>query len=352
MAELNASSLSDLRRLPPWDLMWSQSEDSYDIEFPGYWVDGWVVPEHPARLIQKGHFNVEAVLFGGNSRDGVGTPGAYMPAHDYPNTVAEYDADIAKHWRPRNETGGLQATVRTLSVPCGSEVAAAYPPAKFAALVNGSMMYGNAAAAFKAADGDYNVVCPAREIARQATRNGRRAFLYYFSHGPRLHQPGCGGNPPSAGAPRVVDGWANHGSEQAWVFGEGNISKKCFFEQSEWALSDAIQTYWGNFAKFGDPNGSPESKGRLPRWPHYIAGADGAGPAMQLEVEGDIGGLHVLDSFGAEGSNRTVNCDFWMKLTHGYNDTLDSVHHKSESRWYSSPVRWLQRVQAPLSIFV
>merc|ERR1719326_180167 len=54
MASAGASSLADLLNLPPWALQWGQGQDQYDIEFPGYWVDGWIAPEHPAIRIHAG----------------------------------------------------------------------------------------------------------------------------------------------------------------------------------------------------------------------------------------------------------------------------------------------------------
>ena len=37
----------------------------------------------------------------------------------------------------------------------------------------------------RAADGDYNVVCPARAIARDVSAKSKKpVFMYYFSHGP------------------------------------------------------------------------------------------------------------------------------------------------------------------------
>ena len=43
---------------------------------------------------------------------------------------------------------------------------------------------------------------------------------------------------------------------------------KVTWEKSDRALSDQMMTYWANFAKSGDPNGSG-----LPEWPKYEAGA-------------------------------------------------------------------------------
>merc|ERR1711974_129714 len=67
MHALNVSSLAELRALPPQHLiMWSPWEDGYDVEFPGYWVDGWILPDHPNHLLQSAeNWNIDAVLLGG-----------------------------------------------------------------------------------------------------------------------------------------------------------------------------------------------------------------------------------------------------------------------------------------------
>lgn len=63
-------------------------QDQVDIEFPGYWVDGWVAPAHPAIRIRDGktHLVPTAFLMGATSRDGVlGTD--YIAAKDLPTTA-------------------------------------------------------------------------------------------------------------------------------------------------------------------------------------------------------------------------------------------------------------------------
>ena len=64
-------------------------QDQVDIEFPGYWLDGWVAPDHPAIRIRGGggktHLVPTAFLMGATSRDGVlGTD--YIAAKDLPTT--------------------------------------------------------------------------------------------------------------------------------------------------------------------------------------------------------------------------------------------------------------------------
>ena len=75
-----------------------------------------------------------------------------------------------------------------------------------------------------------------------------------FTHGPLDMQPACGGSPPSPGQPNVTHGWANHGAEQVFVFGDWATGGPCDFSPPEQELSATIQRYWTSFAHTGDPN--------------------------------------------------------------------------------------------------
>jgi para-nitrobenzyl esterase len=60
---------------------------------------------------------------------------------------------------------------------------------------------------------------------------------------------------------------ARHAGDIEYVFGTLQQSlPKVPWEPSDRTLSDAMTTYWANFAKKGDPNG-----GGLPKWPRYDA---------------------------------------------------------------------------------
>jgi para-nitrobenzyl esterase len=67
------------------------------------------------------------------------------------------------------------------------------------------------------------------------------------------------------GAPATgADVGAVHASEIVYVFGALASKRDVQSTPEDWRLSDAMETYWTNFAKTGNPNG-----GGLPAWPAY-----------------------------------------------------------------------------------
>src|SRR5690606_35798660 len=70
---------------------------------------------------------------------------------------------------------------------------------------------------------------------------------------------------------------ARHAGEIEYVFGQLDTVPKVTWTDADRRLSDRMMTYWSNFAKAGDPNGSG-----LPEWPAY----DPATPrVLHLDVE-------------------------------------------------------------------
>ena len=68
---------------------------------------------------------------------------------------------------------------------------------------------------------------------------------------------------------------ARHAGEIQYVFGTLDSVPGVTWESSDRKLSDAMVTYWTNFARTGDPNGAG-----LPAWPRYD---DGGGRVMHLD---------------------------------------------------------------------
>ena len=110
-------------------------------------------------------------------------------------------------------------------------------------------------------------------IDMQRKTGGSPVYRYSFDRAVPI-APGrvINGSPATA-----ADVGAVHASDICYVFGALDSVPGVTWEPADRALSDAIGTYWTNFAKTGNPNG-----GGLPDWPAY----DEAGgfPVMHLDT--------------------------------------------------------------------
>lgn len=130
-----------------------------------------------------------------------------------------------------------------------------------------------------------------RTWARAQTKSGKApAYLYYFT---RI--------PPGPTSERLR---AYHAAEIGYVF--GNLRAGRPWQDIDRNVSEAMSSYWVNFATTGNPNG----KGPV-KWPAYDAKSD---PSMvfgdKVEVQHDVNkaGLDFLDRFvaaqaGSKGTN-------------------------------------------------
>jgi len=212
----------------------------------GFWpvADGYVLPGDPYELYEKRRFNDTPILIGTNSNEG----GLFMRQ---PVTVAAFEKQVRSGYGERADA-----------------LLNAYPHATDAEASRSSAdLFRESAFAW-----------PTWAWARMQSLRGKgKAFVYYFDHR----------------TPQSPNG-ADHGAEVTYVFqnfaGPGGAPRP-----EDLALSDLIRSYWINFAKSGDPNGSG-----LPPWPAFTEkdqkvmffnSAAGAKPIPNLEK------LKAFDSY-------------------------------------------------------
>ncbi len=180
-------------------------------------IDGYVIPDDQYKLYEAGEFNDLPILVGYNSDEGA----SFMP----PKTPEDYIAGVQKRY-------GKYA----------KELLKAYPV------------------------GATTVPKTARDLARdaafgwhtwswarlQAEKGKAKAYYYYFDQHPDY----------PADSPKADSG-SPHGQEVAFVFQHLNASGP-MATTTDAAISEAMATYWTNFAKYGDPNSKD-----LPAWPAF-----------------------------------------------------------------------------------
>jgi para-nitrobenzyl esterase len=245
LAKLGVATIAEARRLSPQRLL-----DAAGPAFGGgiFWpnFDGHVLPGDQYALYSEKKYSDVPVLIGTNADEGAPFPQAPHAA-DYVAMVHKRYGDYA------------------------DRILAQYPGTSDAQAVrSGRDLFRETGFAW-----------PTWTWARLQTRTGGKpVFLYFFDR-----------RPPYPDEPRFADWGAAHGAEIPYVFGTldpGPIK----WTAADHALSEAMMTYWSNFAKTGNPNGEG-----LPAWPVF---SEAHPAAMHFDAAGPaLGGISNLDKLVA-----------------------------------------------------
>ena len=240
------SSLAELRKIAPDKL----PSRGFSMAWPI--IDGWVIPADQYKLYEAGKYNDVPILIGYNSDEGA----SFGPAKTSEDHIAG---------------------VKTRYGPFAEKLIAAYPAGNGTPPKTARDLMRDAAFGWHT-----------WSWARLQAKTGKsKVFYYYFDQ----HSEKAEGS------------W--HGMDVAYVFQHLNPNSP----RADLEISDAMSSYWVNFAKRGDPNGEG-----VPQWPAFSDGNPQVMYFNQTPHAGPVPGaesLKTLDAYFAW--RRTPEGEAWAK---------------------------------------
>jgi para-nitrobenzyl esterase len=239
VSPIAGAPLAELRAKPADDI-------SKVFSGAGMVIDGWAIPEDESITFANGKQNAVDVLIGSNKDEGSFTLRG-PDAKQWTERVRQQWTDLADDYLKLYPAGSDEQAAKSSEQAFSDEMAWHM------------WRYAQAQAAI-----------------------GKRVYLYYFTHNP----------PTEPGKPNLR---ATHTAEIPYVF--NNLKAPRVFPDTsspelssknpaEIKLADIVSSYWVNFAKTGDPNGSSPSTSlraglstppgaSLPVWPQFRNRATG-----------------------------------------------------------------------------